>query len=129
MELVENKVQVKAVKINDPLVDVFLVGALAKVFEDKLDGAVHRPQDLCSKRVLDHNLIFVLDDAVLSINVLHKIAKLGCKDAVFAKDQAYCSRKCFQLEVELVEVLGDRHCCLSQGFDIIDALDETPFCR
>ncbi len=99
MEMVEDYVHVEAIKIDDPLVDVFLVGALPTVFKEKIDEAVHQPQDLSSKHVIDCNSIFV-DDAVLSINVHHKIMKLGCKDAVFAKDKAYCCRECFQLEVE-----------------------------
>ncbi len=88
MELVENYVQVEAIKIDDPLVEVFLVGALATVFKEKLDEAVHQPQDLCSKCVVNCNSIFVDD------------AKLGCKGAVFAEDKTYCSCECFQLEVE-----------------------------
>jgi hypothetical protein len=99
VELVEDYVHVEAIKINDPPVNVFLVGALPTVFKEKLDEAVHQSQDLNSKRVVDCNSIFV-DDAMLSINVHHKITKLGCKDAVFAKNKAYCCRECFQLEIE-----------------------------
>ncbi len=91
MVLVEDYIQVKAIKIDDPLVDIFLIKALATVFEKNLDEAVHQPQDLCSKHVVC-NLIFV-DDAVLSINVLPKTVKLGCKDAVFTKDKAYCGHE------------------------------------
>ncbi len=85
VETVEDYIHVEATKINDSLVDVFSVRALPTVFEEKLDEAVHRPQDLSSKRVVNFNSIFV-DDVVLSIKVHHKITKLGCKDAVFAKD-------------------------------------------
>ena len=41
MEAVQENVQVEAVKINDPLVDVLSVEALATVFEKELSEAVH----------------------------------------------------------------------------------------
>jgi hypothetical protein len=53
MELVEDHIHVEAIKIDDPLVDVFLVGALVTVFEEKLNKAVHQPQDLCSECFVD----------------------------------------------------------------------------
>lgn len=93
---------------------------LAVVFQKKLGEAVHRPQDLCSKRVDDHNFVFVDDD---------KIPKFGCKDAVFAEDKNYCNCEYFQLEIEGVKVLGDRPCRLGQGFDIANTFDESPFCQ
>jgi hypothetical protein len=127
MEMIQDYVHAEAIKIDNPLVDVLLVMALAAVFKKKLGEAVHQPQDLCSKCVVDHNPIFV-DDAVLSVDIHHKVPKLGCKDAVFAKNKTYCNRACFQLEIEGVKVLGEHYCHLSQGFDVIDALDEPTFC-
>jgi hypothetical protein len=41
VETVEDFIHVEAIKINNPLVKVFLVGALPTVFEEKLDEAVH----------------------------------------------------------------------------------------
>jgi hypothetical protein len=41
VETVEDYVHVEAIKIDDPLVDIFLVRALPTVFEEKLDEAVH----------------------------------------------------------------------------------------
>ena len=55
VEMVHEYVHVEAIEINNPLVDVLSVMALAAIFEKKLGGAVHRPQDLCNKRVLDCN--------------------------------------------------------------------------
>ncbi len=97
--MVQDYVHVKIVKINDSLVNVLLVRALSRVFEENLGEAVHHPQDLCRECVVDCNSIFV-DDAMLSIDVLHEITKLGHKDAVFAKNKTYCNCECFQLEVE-----------------------------
>ncbi len=99
METMQDYVHVEAIKIDNPLVDVLLVVALAAVFKKKLDEAVHQPQDLCSKRVVNCHPIFV-DDAVLSVDIHHKVPKLGCKDAVFAKNKTYCNHECFQLEIE-----------------------------
>jgi len=66
---------------------------------------------------------------VFSVDILHKILKLGSKDAVFVEDKTYCNCECyFQLEIEGVKVLGDHHCCLGQIFDIVNTLDESPFC-
>ena len=112
VEMVQEYVHVEAIEINNPLVDVLSVMALAAIFEKKLGGAVHRPQDLCNKCVLDCNFFFV-DDAVFSVSILHKIPNLGFKDAVFAEDRIYCDRECFQLVIEEVKVLGDRNCPLS----------------
>ncbi len=64
---------------------------------------------------------------MLSVDIHHKVPKLGCKDAVFAKNKTYCNGECFQLEIEGVKVLGDRYCCLSQEYDVVDALDDPPF--
>ena len=126
VEAVQYYVHVEAIKIDNPLVDVLLVEALAAVFEKELGEAVHRPQDFCSKRVIYRNPVFV-DDAMF-VDFLHKIPKPGSKDAVFAEDKAYRNPECFQLVMEGVKVLGDRHCHLSRRFDVINTLDEPPFC-
>ena len=65
LEAVQENDQVEAIKVNDPLVDILLIEALATVFEEKLREAVHRPQNLCSECVFGRNSVFV-DDAVLS---------------------------------------------------------------
>ena len=95
MEAVQYYVHVEAIKINNPLVDVLLVEALAAVFKKELGEAVHRPQDFCSKRVIYRNPVLV-DDAMF-VNFLHGIPKPGSKDAVSTKDKAYCHHECFQL--------------------------------
>ncbi len=41
VEMVQDYIHVEAIKINDPLVDIFLVGALPTVFKEKLDEAAH----------------------------------------------------------------------------------------
>jgi len=46
-----------------------------------------------------------------------------------SKTKSYRDRECFQLVMEGVKVLGDRHCRLSRRFDVINTLDEPPFCR
>jgi len=126
VEAVQYYVHVKAIKINNPLVDVLLVEALAAVFKKELGEAVHHPQDFCSKRVIYCNPDFV--DNAKFVDFLHKIPKPGSKDAVFAEDKSYRDRECFQLVMEGMKVLGDRHCCLSRRFDVINTLDEHPFC-
>ena len=126
MEAVQYYVHIEAIKINIPLVDVLSVEALVAVFEKELGEAVHRPQDFCSKRVIYRNPVLV-DDAMF-VNFLHEIPKPGSKDAVFAEDKSYRDRECFQLVMEGVKVLGDRHCRLSRRFDVINTLDEPPFC-
>ncbi len=63
MEAVQENVQVEAVEVNDPLVDILSIEALATVFKEKLREAVHRPQNFCSKCVFGRNSVFV-DDAV-----------------------------------------------------------------
>ena len=99
IETVQNYVHVKTTKINNSQVNVLLVRALSTVFKEKLGEAVHCPQDLCRKRVIDCNSFFV-DDGMLSIDVLHKNHKVGCKDAVFTEYKTYCNCEYFQLEVE-----------------------------
>ena len=65
LEAVQENDQVEAIKVNDPLVDILLIEALATVFEEKLREAVHRPQNFCSECVFGRNSVFV-DDAVFS---------------------------------------------------------------
>jgi hypothetical protein len=126
METIQDYVHVEAIEINNSLVDVLLVVALAAVFKRKLGEAVHQPQDLCSKRVVDRNPIFV-DNAVLPIDIHHKVPKLGCKDAVFAKNKTYCNRECFQLEIEGVKVLGDCYVILAKDLASLMLLMSPPF--
>ncbi len=76
VEVVGDHIHIEAIKINDPLVNVFVIWALAGVFEEELDKAFYQPHDLVSERVFSCNSIFV-DDAMLSVVVPHKIAKLS----------------------------------------------------
>ncbi len=71
MEAVQENIQVEAVKINDPLVDVLSVEAQATVFEKELSEVVHRPQIFCSERVVGRDPVFV-DDAIF-VDLFHKI--------------------------------------------------------
>ena len=98
LEAVQENIQVEAVEVNDPLVDILSIKALATVFEEKLREAVHRPQNFCSKCVFGRNSVFV-DDAVF-IDFVHKIQKLSGKDAVLAEDKFNCERESFQLVKE-----------------------------
>ena len=111
VEAVQGYVDVEAIKINNPLANVLLVETPAAVFEEKLGEAIHQPQDFCNKLVVNHNPVLV--DQAVFVDFLHKIPKPGSKDAFFAKDKTYCDLKCFQLVMEGVIVLGDRHCHLS----------------
>jgi hypothetical protein len=71
MEAVQENIQVEAVEINDPLVDVLSVEALATVFEKELSEAVHRPQKFCSERFVGRDPIFV--DNAIFVDFFHKI--------------------------------------------------------
>ena len=85
VETVQDYVHVEAIEINNPLVDVLSVEALAAVVKEELGEAVHRSQDFCSKRVVNCNPVFV--DHAIFVDFLHKIPKPGSKDAVFAEDK------------------------------------------
>ena len=93
LEAVHENVQVEAVEVNDPLVDILSVEALATVFEEKLREAVHRPQKFCCECVFGRNSVFV-DDAVF-VDLFHKIQKLSGEDAVLAEDKPTANEKAF----------------------------------
>ena len=73
------------IEIDNPLVDVLSVEALEAVVEEELGKTVNRPQDFCSKRVVDRDPVSV--DHAIFVDFLHKIPKPGSKDAVFSEDK------------------------------------------
>jgi hypothetical protein len=93
----------KVVEVDHPLVHVFLIHALAVVFEEELDLFVYSPKDFSCKTVLSSNSIFV-DNVVLG-NLYGKILELNCQDTSFSKNELAGQRECFDLEEEGVEVL------------------------
>ena len=75
-ELEKENIHMKVVKVDHPLVHVFLIHALAVVFEEELDLFVYSPKDFSCKTVLSSNSIFV-DNVVLG-NLYGKILELNC---------------------------------------------------
>ncbi len=84
MEAKHDDVHVEGVKIDDSLVDVFLVDALATILEDKLDQTVNCTKNFGSKGVIRGNSILV-NDSVLSFGDAHEFLELHCEIAFLSK--------------------------------------------
>jgi hypothetical protein len=99
----KENIHMKVVKVDHPLVHVFLIRALAAVFKEELDLFVYSPKDFSCKTVVSGDSIFV-DNVVLG-NLYGKILELNCQDTSFSKNELVGQRECFELEEEGVEVL------------------------
>jgi hypothetical protein len=80
-------VHVEGGEVDDSLVDVLTVGAVAAILQKYLHEAIHRPQDFCCEGIVGCDPVLVRD-AVLPCHIRHKFQQLLCQNALVAEEEA-----------------------------------------